>query len=194
MGVRIVILKGSPRKRGNSSVLADQVAAGAAAAGAEVDSFYLHGLNIRPCKGCDGCVKTGVCVIKDDMRTVGAALVQADAVVLASPVYWFTYSAQLKTCIDRWYALWHPRKTLLKGRKIGVVLAYGDSDLASSGGRNALAAIKDAAGFLGAEIAGTVHGSLSDVGDAEKNTMLMKAAYRLGRKLGQPVVKGRKTK
>jgi len=185
MGGHIVILKGSPRKRGNSSMLADQAACGARDAGAAVESFFLHGMDIRPCRGCDACVKSGVCVIKDDMRVVGPALRTADAVVLASPVYWFTYSAQLKACIDRWYALWHPRNTLLKGKRIGIVLSYGDADLASSGGRNAVRALKDAAAFLGAEVTGCVHGSLDAVGDAEKNPRLMRAAYLLGRKIAR---------
>jgi multimeric flavodoxin WrbA len=184
--MRIVVLKGSPRINGNSSTLADQVAAGAREAGAEVESFHLHAMDIRPCRGCDGCVKTGVCVVKDDMKVLGPKLRAADALVLASPVYWFTLSAQLKACMDRWYALWHPGNDFLKGRRIAVVLSYGDADLKSSGGRNALAAIRDAAAFLEAEIAGCVHGSLSAVGDAAKNPRLMDAAFRLGRKLARP--------
>ena len=102
---RILILKGSPRKRGNSAILADQVAAGAAEAGAAVESFDLHGMDIRPCDNCDFCQGSGECVINDDMQLLYPKLLEADAIVIASPIYWFTVSAQMKLCIDRWYAL-----------------------------------------------------------------------------------------
>lgn len=186
MAVRVVVLKGSPRAKGNSSTLAEEAAAGAREEGAVAETFHLHSMDIRPCRGCDGCVKTGVCVVKDDMRILGPKLKAADAVVLASPVYWFTMSAQLKACMDRWYALWHPKNDFLKGRRIGIILAYGDSDLAASGGRNAVRTIKDAAAFLGAEVVGCVHGTMNAVGDAEKNRRLMSAAFRLGRRLALP--------
>ncbi|HEY5159117.1 MAG TPA: flavodoxin family protein, partial [Anaerolineales bacterium] len=100
----ILILKGSPREKGNSAILADQLAAGASEAGAQVTSVYLHGMDIRPCDACDLCQESGTCVIEDDMQTLYPQLVAADAIVLATPVYWFTFSAQLKVCMDRWYA------------------------------------------------------------------------------------------
>lgn len=189
MGRHIVILKGSPRARGNSAALAEQVAAGAREAGAEVESFFLHGMDIHPCRGCDSCKKTGACVIKDDMHTLYPKLSAADAVVLASPVYWFTFTAQLKTCIDRWYALCNSRNDVFKNKSIGIVLTYGDTDLSTSGGRNAVNTFKSIFGFLKADIAGCVHGSVMDIGDAEKNPRLMKRAYQLGKKLGQPAQK-----
>ena len=65
---QILILKSSPRKRANSSILADQVAAGARDAGAAVESFDLHSLNIRPCDACDFCQGAAECVINDDMQ------------------------------------------------------------------------------------------------------------------------------
>jgi len=185
MAARIVVLKGSPREKGNSSTLAEEAAEGARAEGATVESFSLHSMDIRPCRACDGCLKTGVCLIKDDMRTLGPKLRAADAVILASPVYWFSMSAQLKTCMDRWYALWHPKNDFLKGRKIGIILAYGDADLVTSGGRNAVRTLKDAAAYLEAEVVGCVHGSLSGIGDARKNPKLMAAAFRLGKRLAR---------
>jgi multimeric flavodoxin WrbA len=58
--------------------------------------------------------------------------------VLASPIYWFTYSAQLKTRIDGWYAVWNFKKDLFRGKPVGIVLGYGDTDLHNSGGINAM--------------------------------------------------------
>ncbi len=62
MGKRILIIKGSPREQGNSSVLADQVAEGAGEAGATTESIFLHGMDIRPCRGCDNCRATRACL------------------------------------------------------------------------------------------------------------------------------------
>jgi multimeric flavodoxin WrbA len=101
MTKNIVILKGSPRQQGNSSVLADPAMIGAEVCGASVESFYLHGMDIRGCDGCEECRETGVCVIQDDMQPIYGRLEKADGIVLASPIDWFTYSGQLKLCIDR---------------------------------------------------------------------------------------------
>jgi len=179
----IVILKGSPRKNGNSSTLAEQAAAGARDAGAQAESFNLHEMDIRPCDGCDFCVETGVCVVKDDMQDLYPKLAAASAVVLASPIYWFTYSAQLKTCIDRWYALWNAQNDVFRGRPMGVILTYGDKDLYTSGGINAIHTFETMFRFLQADIAGWVYGSLSDPGDSQKHPELMEQAYQLGKKL-----------
>ena len=101
----ILILKGSPRQNGNSNTLAEQVEKGAKEAGAEVESLMLHHMDIRPCDACDFCTETdGVCVIKDDMQTIYPKIRRADAIVFASPIYWFTVSAQIKLCMDRMYA------------------------------------------------------------------------------------------
>jgi multimeric flavodoxin WrbA len=102
--------------------LADQVAAGAKSAGAEVGSFVLHDMDIRPCDGCDFCQGTDAnCVIEDDMQLLYPKLRSADAIVVASPIYWFTMNAQTKLCIDRWYALDTPQGNLLAGKRIGIV-------------------------------------------------------------------------
>jgi multimeric flavodoxin WrbA len=184
MGKTVLILKGSPRERGNSSVLVEQVRAGAEAGGASVESFYLHGMDIRPCDGCDFCRETGVCVVKDDMQPLYAKLLAADAIVLASPIYWFTYSAQLKACIDRWYAMWNFKHDMFKGKPIGIVLTYGDTDLYTSGGINAIHTFETMFRFLKAEVVGMVYGTMMDVGDAEKQPELMEKAYKLGQQLG----------
>lgn len=183
MRKQIVILKGSPRERGNSSVLANQARAGAEAAGASVETFYLHGMDIRPCDGCDFCRETGICAVEDDMQTLYPKLLAADAVVLASPVYWFTYSAQLKTCIDRWYAMWNFKHDAFKGKPIGIVLTYGDTDLYTSGGINAIHTFETMFRFLQANIVGWVYGSVMDVGDAQKHPELMEQAHQLGERL-----------
>jgi multimeric flavodoxin WrbA len=181
----VLILKGSPREKGNSSVLADQVAAGAKSTGAEVESFYLHSMDIRPCDACDVCTETGNgCIIEDDMQLLYPKLRQADAIVIASPVYWFTLSAQTKLCIDRWYALESPAGNALTGKQFGLVLTYGDTDPYTSGGINAIRTVQDMCRYLRASIVGIVYGTASKPGEIQNQPDLMNRAYKLGQRLG----------
>jgi len=178
----VLILKGSPREKGNSNTLADRAAAGAMDAGAQAESIYLHGLDIRACDACDLC-DAGQCVIEDDMQPLYPKLAAADAILLASPVYWFTFSAQLKLCIDRWYGFQGHKWQEVSRKPYGIILTYGDSDLYTSGAINAIYTFETMCRFLDSRIAGIVHGSLSEVGDAEKNPELMQKAYDLGQLL-----------
>jgi multimeric flavodoxin WrbA len=184
MPKNILILKGSPREKGNSSVLADKAAEGARATGAQVESIYLHSLDIRPCDGCDLC-RDGQCIIEDDMQPLYPKVEKADAILLASPVYWFTYSAQLKLCIDRWYGFQGQRWKNLEHKQFGMLLSYGDSDLYTSGGINAILTVESMCRFLKSELVGVVHGSLSEVGDAEKHPELLEQAYKLGKQIAE---------
>jgi multimeric flavodoxin WrbA len=185
MTKKILILKGSPREKGNSAILAERAAAGAKEAGAEVESIYLHGLDIRACDACDLC-SDGECVIEDDMQPIYPKLAGADAIILASPVYWFTFSAQLKLCVDRWYGFQGHRWQEVSGKQFGVILTYGDTDLYTSGAINAIHTFETMARFLKSEIVGIVHGSLNDAGEAEKHPELLEQAYNLGKQLGTP--------
>jgi multimeric flavodoxin WrbA len=176
----VLILKGSPRERGNSAVLAERAADGARAAGAQVESIYLHGLDIRPCDGCDLCLEEGECVIEDDMRPLYPKLAAADAILLASPIYWFTFSAQLKLCMDRWYAFQVNRWKEVSGKPFGIILTYGDTDLYTSGAINAIHTFESMGRFLHGRIIGIVHASLDKAGEAETHPELLEQAYRLG--------------
>jgi multimeric flavodoxin WrbA len=181
---RILILKSSPRKRANSSLLADQVAAGARDAGAAVESFDLHVLNIRPCDGCDFCQGATECVINDDMQMLYPKLRSADAIVVASPIYWFTLSAQAKLCIDRWYALEGPDGSALAGKQFGLVLTYGDTDPYTSGAVNAIRTFQDMCRYLKADLAGIVYATGSDPGEIQSQPKVLERAFELGQRLG----------
>jgi multimeric flavodoxin WrbA len=182
MTKNLLILKGSPRERGNSATLADKAADGAREAGAQVESIYLHGLDIRACDGCDLCDE-GECVIEDDMQPLYPKLAAADAILLASPIYWFTFTAQLKLCIDRWYGFQSHQWKEVSFKRFGFILTYGDTDLYTSGAINAIHTYETMCRFLKSEIVGIVHGSLDDVGDAEKHPEMLQQAYELGKRL-----------
>ena len=179
----VLVLKSSPRVNGNSNTLAERLEAGAKEAGATVKSLMLHDMDIRPCDACEDCKETGVCVIKDDMQQIYPLLEKACALIIASPIYWFTFSAQAKLCIDRWYALIHDGE-IFRDKKIGIILTYGDNDLYESGGINAIHTYESIFRYLGAQIEGMVYGTADKIGDAEKQPELMNQAYQLGHKLG----------
>lgn len=91
---KVLILSGSPRKGGNSDTLCDEFMKGAIEAGNEVEKIFVAGKNIGYCKACYACKDTGVCVIKDDMAEVLQKMLDADVIVLSSPVYFYSISAQ----------------------------------------------------------------------------------------------------
>ncbi len=188
MSSKIIIVKASPRKKGNSAILAEQVAAGAEAVGAEVESFYLHGLDIQPCDACDACqgVADLDCVIEDDMQILYPKIRKADAVVYVSPIYWFTVSAQMKLFMDRCYGLGgdSPEEHALAGKRIGVVLTYGGDDPFDAGAVNAIRTFQDMFDYIPAEIVGIVYGYALDAGEIRQDEDVMEKAYELGKKLG----------
>jgi multimeric flavodoxin WrbA len=186
MARQVLILNGSPRRHSNSTLLAERAAAGARAAGAGVETFFLHTMDIRPCDACDACqgMEEGECVIQDDMQILYPKLRRADALVIASPIYWFTMSAQTKLFIDRCYALEGLQGSALAGKKIGIVLTYGDSDPFNSGAVNALRTFQDIFRYTRAEIAGFVYGSALQEGEIGSQTGLLQKAYELGQVLG----------
>lgn len=105
---KVLIISTSPRKSGNSNVLCQKVYEGAKAAGADVELVRSDELSIAPCKACNACRKTGgVCVIKDDMADLLKKMSEADAIVMATPLYFYTLSAQIKLIIDRTYCAYN---------------------------------------------------------------------------------------
>ena len=106
MGKKIIILNGAARKNGNTAKLAEAFADGARAAGNEVKSFYLDGMNIHSCKGCLNAGKNSnsPCSQKDDMDKIYVEFEKADVIVFASPLYFWTVTGTLKTAADRLYA------------------------------------------------------------------------------------------
>ena len=196
---KIIIVEGSPRKNGNSTILAQQVVAGAKSLGAEVETLYLQGMSIFPCTACDICQESRQkdCIIEDDMMEIYPQLRDADAIVYASPIYWFNISAQIKLFIDRCYALTclatkpgedggdpiYTFESDLAGKQIGIILTYGDKDPFASGAVNAIRSYQDMFRFVEAEIVDIVYGSAMAQGEVTGNEDLMQQAFDLGKKL-----------
>ena len=185
-GRKVLVLLGSPRKKGNSAILAGEMAKGAESLGAQVETLYIHGMDINPCRSCYACQQKDSkgCAVDDDMQSVYPKLIGADAWIISSPVYWFTMSAQTKLWMDRCFALLAYGKDAFH-KKVAIAMAYGDTDPFNSGCSNALRTFQDAFRYVGATISGMVYGSAMNAGDIGKNSSLMKQAEDLGRKLAE---------
>lgn len=183
---RILVVSATPRTGGNSDILADQVIAGARSVGADPEKIRLGNLRITPCDACDACQgsRDAACVIDDDMTAIYPKLLSAQVLVLATPIYFFTVSAQMKCFLDRTYALggggdW----TALAGRKVAVLLTHADENPLYAGVPNAYGMFRDACQFLKMELAECMPVCCGAAGEVRKNAKAMAAAVELGRKL-----------
>jgi multimeric flavodoxin WrbA len=192
MSENVLILNGSPRKNGNTAYLIGKLLEGLREEKPEarVETVRLAELKIAPCRACDACRREDrlghYCVFRDDMAELYDKVLNADAIVFASPIYWFSVTAQAKLFIDRLYGLWLERTRALRGKTFAAVMVYGDPDPYISGAVNAIHLIEDACRYCGARLAGIVYGTANDIGDAEKSPELQRKARMLGKTLLKP--------
>lgn len=104
MKKNVVVVTGSPRKGGNTDLMAEAFVKGAKAAGHDVTVFNAAADPIQPCRACDACWSKGsACVFEDGFTRLAPLMEQADVIAFCSPVYWFSFSGQLKMAIDKLY-------------------------------------------------------------------------------------------
>lgn len=173
---RVLILSGSPRKHGNSDLLCDEFAKGAAEAGHTVEKIRVAERNIGYCRACYACKGTGVCVIQDDMAEILQNMIDADIIVLASPVYFYAIDAQLKALIDRTVARWLE----VRDKEFYYIVTAADAEHASA--ETTLACFRGYADCVeGAKEMGVIYG----MGAYEKGEILgthaMIEAYEMGK-------------
>lgn len=126
--IRVLCIAGSPRRAGNSERLLEACAEGVRDAGGSPDLLAVVEAGVGPCRGCNACSRTGACVISDGMSEVLPRLDAADAIVVASPVYFATVPAVLKALYDRCQPYWarvHRLGQPRPGRRPGGLLAVG---------------------------------------------------------------------
>lgn len=120
--MKILVINGSPRAKGNSDLLCDEFIRGAEEAGNQVEKISLREKEISPCRACYACFRTGSCVQQDDMADLLQKAEEADMLVLASPTYFLTMSGQMKVMIDRLLPKWQD----LGGKKAFVIVTGHD--------------------------------------------------------------------
>ncbi len=193
---KIIGIVGSARKKGNTDLLVDKVLSGAEACGVEIEKIYLSDLQFQGCIGCEGCLRTRRCVLKDDMQTLYEKLNAAHGWVLGSPTYFYNVSALMKMFIDRLYvyevfdvsdrSVWLSPAEVL-GAKYAVTVAVceqkdeADMGFTSEAMRLALQAV----GVRSVENLKVLH--LFQKGEALRHETLLQNAYNAGEKLAKTV-------
>lgn len=187
--MNVLGIKGSPRPGSNSTILLEQILAGANAGGADTTLVVPWELDMQPCIGCGGCYLTGQCVVKDDFQEVYDLIEAADGLVLATPVYFGAVSAQAKVLIDRCESFWSLRYKLGQdlppsGRpRLGilVVTAGREEDIMYEGPRITFDFwLRACQGEIYGEL---TEGLLDEKRAVRKNSAIMDQAYAMGRSL-----------
>ena len=179
MSKNVMIISSSPRKGGNSETLAASFAKGAEEAGHKVETIYLREKNYGFCKGCLACLKLGHCVIDDDAVEIAARMHDADVLVFATPVYYYSVSGQLKTMLDRANPLFDSDYAFTKAYLLATAAEDGEETVEGT--------VKAVQGwvecFERCKLAGTVvAGGVNDVGDIAGHPALEKA-YQMGKEV-----------
>lgn len=179
MSKKVLVISTSPRKGGNSETLADEFIRGAREAGNDVEKVTLYDKDIRFCKGCLVCQNTQRCVIHDDADTIVQNMLTADAIVFATPIYYYGMCGQMKTLLDRANPLFSAD---YRFRDIYLLAAAAEED-----GHTVDGAVTGLQGWIDcfekARLAGTVFaGSVTAVGEIQNHPAL-KQAYELGKNM-----------
>jgi multimeric flavodoxin WrbA len=117
--MKVLGIMGSPRIKGNSDLLLDEALKGAQSQQAETEKIIVDKFNLTACREYYACLKDGKCVIKDDMDAIYQKILDTDAIIVATPIFFYTVSAQLMLLISRCQAIW-ARKYVLKDLDIPV--------------------------------------------------------------------------
>lgn len=176
MSKKVLIFSGSPRKGGNSDLLCDEFMRGAQESGNEVEKIFIRDKKIAYCTACYYCRDTGKgCAIKDDMAEILDKMLASDVIVMASPVYFYSIDAQMKTVIDRTVAKWRD----IKNKEFYYIMTAAED---GNGVMDCtLECFRGLAACLdGSKEKGVIYGSGVYEAGVIKSTPYMQEAYEMG--------------
>lgn len=179
--MKILSVLASPNREGNTAGLLKEYLKGVGESyrDIQITELFLQKEDIKPCMGCNWCKKEAsrTCVIEDDMQKHYEEIIQSDVIILATPVYWFGMTAQLKTFIDRIYGMDY--ESVFRGKKVVILSTFYAQNKIASGAVNISNEIKSICSFLGMEM---VHDyGVSSSGDEEATSIALNKAYQLGK-------------
>jgi multimeric flavodoxin WrbA len=177
--MKVTVITGSAHKKGTSAMLADKFIEGATEAGHEVYRFDAAFETVKPCLACEYCSAHNTeCVHKDSMEILNEKLIDADVIVFATPLYYYTVSAQLKAVMDRF----HAKNAIISGNKKAIMLAtaHGDDEQTMEALNKMF---ESSLRFLNWENSGTVYATGCPVREVIESTKYPQQAYELGKSL-----------
>jgi len=180
----IIGISGSPRIGGNTDILLDKALEGARKKGAETEKIILNNLKMMPCQGCEKVKDDGTCLVEDDFQAVYEKLKKADGVILASPIFFGSLSAQTKILVDRLQCYWRYRYVLKKAKagktRPGVFICVEASERESFL-ENAKSIVKNMFATLDLDYANELLcRALEEKGAVLKHPEMLEKAYELG--------------
>ena len=180
MSKKIVVITGSPRKKGNSFAMTEAFIRAAEAGGHTVTRFDAALKNVGGCRACETCFRTGkACSFDDDFNTVAPAILEADAVIFTMPVYWYSIPAQIKGVIDRLFSFVVGGKEVA-GKEWGLIACCEEADMTVFDGVRG--PLERSAALLKWKLTGEVLvPGVLNIGDIEKTDGCARAAALAGR-------------
>lgn len=177
MSKNVLIISTSPRKDGNSEILANEFAKGAEQAGNTVEKVSLYDKTIGFCKGCFACQQTQRCVIHDDADNIAQKMKNTDIIVFATPIYYYEMSGQMKTMLDRSNPLFTSDYSF---REIYLLATAADMEKSAMDG-----AIKGLQGWIScfekSELKGIVYGVDATESGSIMKTSAVQKAFDMGK-------------
>ena len=185
--MKLLAIIGSPRLKGNTNYLVDQALEEAAKLGAQTEKLILSQYEVNPCLGHEDCASFNSCQQKDDAGWILDRFSKADGVILATPVYYYNLSAQMKTFIDRNYFLYkHGRKS--QARAVGIIIVAEVEGIEDT--LHTLKQFINESFNVREDRLFIVCGYANKPGDAKNNLPLVEEARKLGRQMVESLKKG----
>ncbi|MCK4884712.1 flavodoxin family protein [Candidatus Bathyarchaeota archaeon] len=174
--MKILALIGSPRKKGNTDLLVEQILEGAKTKGHATEKLYLYDYTISLCVDCRNCKKGDyVCCVNDEMQQIYPLMEGADVIVFGTPIYWYGPTAKMKMLLDRMRPFVENKK--LRGKRAVVVVPSAEGPKACD---PTIEMFRLSFEYLGVEFAGKVLAKAFDKGAVSKHPEKLKEAFLLG--------------
>jgi multimeric flavodoxin WrbA len=180
---KILSVVGSPRRNGNTHILVSKIAEGAQAKDARVDEVFLADMNIKECDGCHRCWQGKECSKKDDMSEIYPKIIESDAIIFGTPIYWYGPTGLMKLFIDRLVYFNCPEnRAKIRGKTAVLAIPFEEESLETA--KLAVEFFEKSLSYLEMKLVGKVIvGSVSVKGDILKKQDILNEAYQLGQKL-----------
>jgi multimeric flavodoxin WrbA len=156
---------------------------GAGSKGSQIETLYLGGLNIRECDGCHVCWKGKPCSKHDDMLDIYRKIIESDAIIFGTPVYWYGPTALMKAFIDRFVYFNCPQtRAKIRGKSAALAIPFEEDNPETA--RPVVEFFEKCLSYLEINLVGSIiAGGVSDKGDILKKPDRLTEAYELGRRL-----------